>query len=89
MPLRQESYFREKDGKRFLGDALTSTVRHGELVYSSKGANFFMNVCKLKDKKTGLYYGFIFSLLKVNEENIEDKTMNPNLSAFAFRINVR
>lgn len=148
MPLRQESYFKEKDGKRFLGDALTSAVKRGELVYSSKGANFFMNEYELKDKKTGLYYGFIFSLLKVNEEkkhlelmdldmtiknlktddihilerlpasgeanehymaktedgshfiietvnrhavwdeNIEDKTMNPNLSAFAFKINI-
>ena len=148
MPLRQESYLNEKDGKRFLGDAFTSSVKQGELVFSSKGANFFMNECELKDKKTGVYYGFIFSLFKVNEEkkhlelmdldmtiknlktdnihilerlpasgeanehymaetkdgshfiietvnrhavwdeNKEDKTMNPNLSAFAFKINV-
>ncbi len=148
MPLRQESYFKEKDQTKFLSDAITFTTKRGELVFSSKNANFFMNEFELKDKKTGIYYGFLFSLLKVNEEkihlelmdldmtiknpktdnihilerlpasgganeyymaetddgthfiietvnrhavwddNIEDKKMNPNLSAFAFKINI-
>lgn len=148
MPLRQESYLKDKKQNKFLSDALTLAIKRGELVYSSKNANFFMNEYELKDKKTGLYYGFIFSLLKVNEEkkhlelmdldmtiknlktdnihilerlpasgeanehymaetdddthfiietvnrhavwdeNIENKKMNPNLSAFAFRISI-